>query len=331
MFKMYTKVLISLLVCLSLVLTTVKSSNHNEASAVSSLTQPIIIMYSLLTQKDVNQYEEMSGSLAHKYYYFQQLNTKIALEKEKQMQDKEETKEKVENAVEQNKDKIVQSKPVEKAPQASNSNADKQENAVEENPKKIIYLTFDDGPSPYTLKILESLNNFDMKATFFMLEPNMRTYEKQLHAIIDNGHTPALHGVTHTVSKIYRSEKTVVDEMAKAQSTLMKLTGTGTTLIRTPYGSSPYMKPSYKKAVEDAGFQLWDWTVDSEDWKSKNGEYVKKVINQIENFRYKDRPIVILMHDRKTTAEHLPELLTYLKAKGYSSEVLNQQMTAFHF
>lgn len=321
---MYGKILISLLVCLAIVLSTVKSSKHNEVSAVTSLTQPISIMYSLLTQKDYNQMNEMNGLLAHKYRSLQQLKKKMAAEKDQQIRDKDDTKEEPE------KDAVTDTQPAKETPKPNKANTVKRENDVQST-QKVIYLTFDDGPSPFTLDILDSLNTFSMKATFFMLEPNMRMHQKELHAIIDNGHIPALHGVTHNVSKIYRSEKTVVAEMAQAQSTLIKLTGTGTELIRTPYGSAPYMKPSYKKAVEEAGFKLWDWTVDSEDWKYRNGEYVNKVIQQIENFKYSDRPIVILLHDRKSTAEHLPKLLTYLKDNGYTTEVLNNGLTAFHF
>lgn len=205
---------------------------------------------------------------------------------------------------------------------------DNQKAAIKE---KMIYLTFDDGPSAYTDQIIESLKKFDMKATFFMLEPNMRAYPEQLQAIINAGHVPALHGVSHNTAIIYQSEKTVVDEMVIAQATLKNLTGQFTHLIRTPYGSAPYMKPSYKQAVEEAGFQLWDWTVDSEDWKYRNGEFVIRVIQQLENFQFKERPLVILLHDRKSTAEHLPDLLTYLKAKGYETELLNEQLTAYHF
>ena len=194
-----------------------------------------------------------------------------------------------------------------------------------------MYLTFDDGPSAYTSDILEKLSSYDMKATFFMLEPNMRAYPDKLNEIIAKGYVPALHGVTHKASLIYRSEQTVVDEMKQAQETLLNLTGQVTNLIRTPYGSAPYMKPSYKEAVKNAGFQLWDWTIDSKDWKYQNAKYVSNVIDQLEHYKYHESPIVILMHDRKTTAEHLPMLLDYLQAHGYETETLNESLTSYHF
>ncbi|WNS73811.1 polysaccharide deacetylase family protein [Bacillus sp. DTU_2020_1000418_1_SI_GHA_SEK_038] len=318
------KLLISIMVCLTLVFATVNSNNHSEALAVSSLTQPINIMYSLLTKRHFDHIDEMNGSMNNKLQAYYTLKKKLAQEQNKQPLDDQEVKNKPE---EHDPAQSIKTSNLEE--NGSVKHEDSQKN--QQNEQKVIYLTFDDGPSAFTLDILQTLNTYNMKATFFMLEPNMRAYPKELDAIIKNGHIPALHGVTHNVAKIYRSEKTVVNEMAIAQATLMKMTGTGTSLIRTPYGSAPYMKPSYKEAVEAAGFHLWDWTVDSEDWKYKNGEYVDRVIGQIEQIQHNDKPIIILLHDLRTTAEHLPALLTYLQTNGYQAEVLNEQLSAFHF
>lgn len=304
---------------MTFVFTTGSTNYHSEALAVSSLSQPINIMYSLLTKSNFDHNDEMNGYVNNKIQAFYILKKKM--DQEQEVRNNPENHDPVENDKSNAETNL------------KDNGSSKQENSQikQQNEQKVIYLTFDDGPSAFTSDILQTMNTFDMKGTFFMLEPNMRKYPEELQAIIDNGHVPALHGVSHNVSKIYRSEKTVVDEMTIAQATLMKMTGTGTSLIRTPYGSAPYMKPSYLKAVEAAGFQLWDWTVDSEDWKYRNGEYVERVIQQIENFKYKDRPIVILLHDRKSTAEHLPSLLTYLQTNGYKAEILNEQLSAFHF
>jgi peptidoglycan/xylan/chitin deacetylase (PgdA/CDA1 family) len=53
--------------------------------------------------------------------------------------------------------------------------------------------------------------------------------------------------------------------MDQTRSTLKSITGLDSLLIRTPYGSAPYMTPEYKKAVADHGYLLWDWNVDSRD------------------------------------------------------------------
>jgi len=321
------KMVISFFVLMVLVLYTFEPGSKTEVLAISVKKQPINIMYSMLMDGNVSEFEEMNG-LALRYYRTLKSGKFYAAKNHETFEGKDVNYDPAANK-EVNEDN-------EKSNHSSSSAEKPKEEKAQEpvnqqiNLKKV-YLTFDDGPSAYTSSILEALNARGMKATFFMLEPNMNKYPDQLKQMIGQGHVPALHGVTHDAAKIYRSEKTVVAEMSQAQATLMKLTGSATTLIRTPYGSSPYMKPSYIEAVEKAGFQLWDWTVDSRDWQYRNGEFVGQVINQIEHFKFKDRPIVILMHDRNSTAEHLPRLLDYLTAHGYETELLSQQLTAFHF
>ncbi|WP_051348527.1 polysaccharide deacetylase family protein [Peribacillus kribbensis] len=194
---------------------------------------------------------------------------------------------------------------------------------------KVIYLTFDDGPSRDTLKLIDTLNAYGVKGTFFMLEPNMRSYPGTISALKKNGEVLGLHGVTHDAKKIYRSPQTVVTEMTAAQNTLRKMTGIKTNLIRTPYGSSPYMKPDYMKAVNNAGFKLWDWTIDTNDWRYKNGEFVSKTIKDLEHYPYRTAPRILLMHDKQTTIAHLGELLICLKKNGYSFGLLNEGMKPY--
>lgn len=324
------KVIISVLVCIALVTIILQPGSNNEALAVSTFKQPINIMYSFMSQRNYDQNDEMNGSIYH-YFRSLQLKKKEAAKAENvetnemNKSDKEiEAEFEVINKEKENNDKQVFSE------NADNEAVIEEQSNLEVNLNKV-YLTFDDGPSAYTTSILETLDSFGMKATFFMLEPNMKKYPNELNQIINEGHIPALHGVTHDVSKIYRSEQTVVDEMTQGQETLLNLTGTLTHLIRTPYGSAPYMKPSYKEAVHAAGFLLWDWTIDSCDWKYKNGEFVGQVIQQMEHYRYKSSPIIILLHDRKSTAEHLPSLLKYLQSHGYETEVLNEKLSAYSF
>lgn len=281
-----------------------------EALTVFTVNQPIHIMYSLMMVHQDLQIDRNNNPINP---YIHTISDNVL------------------SKIPQRTQRVKQDKPPKSLETKTSDEEKKQDTPTIENNTKTIYLTFDDGPSPYTSTILELLSSYNMKATFFMLEPNMRTYPEKLFEIIEEGHAPALHGVTHNVSKIYRSEQTVVDEMNTARQTLLDLTGSVTHLIRTPYGSAPYMKPTYKEAVKNAGYQLWDWTIDSEDWKYQSNEYVSRVIAQLENYKYPDSPIVILLHDRKSTAEHLTSLLEYLKANGYQSEILTEKLISYHF
>lgn len=197
--------------------------------------------------------------------------------------------------------------------------------------KKTAYLTFDDGPGPYTNQILDILDKNDVKATFFMLEPNMRKYPKAVKRLVEEGHIPAMHGVTHQVKKFYKSKESVLNEMNAGKNYIKKLTGYDADLIRTPYGSAPYMKKEYMTAVKNAGFMLWDWNVDSLDWKYKDARFVQTVKKQVLSLEKKGESPVILMHDRKETMKHLPEVLKFLKERGYKFQVLDDSLQPIQF
>ncbi|WP_341356968.1 polysaccharide deacetylase family protein [Rossellomorea sp. y25] len=197
--------------------------------------------------------------------------------------------------------------------------------------EKTVYITFDDGPNENTKAILKVLNQYGAKASFFMLEPNMKKHSEAVRQMVEEGHSVGLHGVTHDVSEIYQSSKSVVGEMVTAQSTLESITGIRSELIRVPYGSVPNMKPEYLTAVKKEGFRLWDWNVDSEDWKFHSGEYVQSVVDQLAYFPYENQSKVILMHEKHTTLAYLDSLLKKLNDQGYNMKTLTEEMDPVTF
>ncbi|SMB83122.1 Peptidoglycan/xylan/chitin deacetylase, PgdA/CDA1 family [Desulfonispora thiosulfatigenes DSM 11270] len=178
--------------------------------------------------------------------------------------------------------------------------------------KKIAYLTIDDGPSYATNELLNLLAEYDVKATFFMLEPRMKQHSDTLNRMVKEGHALGMHGVTHDKNKFYKSKYTVVQEMTQGKEYIKKVTGTDAYLIRVPYGSHPHMKPSYIQAVKEAGFQMWDWNVDTRDWAYKDKRLATKAIEQIKNLQHRNIEPVILIHDMPTTVKNLRPLLEYL-------------------
>jgi len=199
-----------------------------------------------------------------------------------------------------------------------------------ETGEKVIYLTFDDGPASFTTEILDLLEKYNAKATFFMLQPSMKRYPEAIVEMVKRGHQVGLHSVTHDKNKFYASKNSVLSEMGLSQETLESISGVKTPLIRTPYGSVPHMKPEYIRAVNEAGFVMWDWNIDSLDWKLTDGSFVKNTIQQIENFS-KNEPMVVLLHDRQTTLNHLEKLLTYLSTNGYVMKALEWDMKPVQF
>ncbi|WP_062047192.1 polysaccharide deacetylase family protein [Bacillus sp. JCM 19034] len=201
----------------------------------------------------------------------------------------------------------------------------------DEDLRKPVYLTFDDGPSPATSAILDTLQEYDAKATFFMLEPAMRTYPDLVLRTVKDGHAVALHGVTHVTEKFYHSEQSALEEMTTAQETLENITGIQSHLIRTPYGSIPYFTDSFRDVLAESGFKLWDWNVDSIDWILSKDEFVQNVIAQIEKVDEAGNTPIILLHDRSETAEYLSNLLIYLLQNNYRTEIIDEDAEPYSF
>ncbi|WP_049664174.1 polysaccharide deacetylase [Bacillus sp. FJAT-27231] len=184
-----------------------------------------------------------------------------------------------------------------------------------------VYVTFDDGPSPQSASILNTLASYQVKATFFYVEPNIARYGAAANRAAAEGHYLGLHSVTHKVNPLYNSPQSFIGEMDQTNGTLKKVTGQSSVLVRAPFGSSPYLKQPFRDAMAKRGYKLWDWDIDSEDWKY-NASSKARVLQNIQagiaqQKKRGDQHVVILLHEKKITAEMLPQILDYLKKQGY--------------
>ena len=156
------------------------------------------------------------------------------------------------------------------------------EKAKEQNPDlaqtlsqsetKYAYLTFDDGPSENTAKILDFLKANQIRATFFVIgKENMDGIYKR---IVDEGHTLAIHSNTHDYSSIYQSVDTFMEDIDTLANNLEKITGVRPTIMRFPGGSNNTVSNRYGgddlmdqiiETVEESGYTYFDWNVDSMD------------------------------------------------------------------
>ncbi|MEK5582232.1 polysaccharide deacetylase family protein [Paenibacillus sp. FSL P2-0536] len=198
---------------------------------------------------------------------------------------------------------------------------------------KTVYLTFDDGPTATTSTLLDILAKYDAKATFFMIGPNMNQHTTQVKRIANEGHGLALHGMTHRKEKFYASPAAALGEMDNDNAILKKITGQSTTLIRPPYGSKPYFTKTFRDKVLAQGYHLWDWNVDSEDWKYKDASTTiyNSVMNQVHKLQKSQTNPVILMHDQKATLKVLPRILESLKKEGYTFHVISSDLKPLNF
>lgn len=178
---------------------------------------------------------------------------------------------------------------------------------------KVIYLTIDDGPSEYTDKIIKILNKNNVKATFFMINSNMEAYPNQVKNIVKNGNTAGFHSVSHDIHKLYSSSKAAKEEFDVNQETFKKITGQTSKIIRLPFGSKPYTPRSSYNALMGAGYKLWDWTLDTEDWKCTSAQ----IMDHVKNHTDDTDNAILLMHERKQTVAVLDQMIKHLKKEGF--------------
>lgn len=198
---------------------------------------------------------------------------------------------------------------------------------------KVIYLTFDDGPSKHTQQLLDILEQYNAKATFFVVNTG---YSKTMKAIVDAGHAIGMHSVTHDYNEIYASEEAFFNDLYKMQGIIEKATGVKSTLMRFPGGSSnkvskfnPGIMTKLTKAVTDQGFQYFDWNVSSGDaGETKDTDrIVSNVINGIGQKKY----AVVLQHDiYKYSVDAVERILIWGLQNGYTFQKLTPSSPTCH-
>ena len=192
---------------------------------------------------------------------------------------------------------------------------------------KVVYLTIDDGPSEYTDEIIKILNKNNVKATFFMINGNMQAYPEQVKNIVENGNKAGFHSVSHDIHKLYVSKTSAKEEFDTNQATFKKITGQTSKVIRLPFGSKPYTPRASYNALVDSGYKLWDWTLDTEDWRSTSSQ----IMENVKKYSSGSDNVVLLMHERKQTVEILDEMIKYLKSEGFEILPIKQSDEARNY
>lgn len=193
--------------------------------------------------------------------------------------------------------------------------------------EKIAYITFDDGPSKYTSRIMDVLDENNVKGTFFMINNNMIVFKDDVIRMNKEGHGVGFHGVTHDISKLYETEDSAIEEFRTCNRTFYNITGRTSRLVRIPFGSKPYMLENIYKKFTDEGFLVWDWTIDTEDWKSSEDQIVSNILYYA---REKDE-IVILLHENQRTVDCLENIITILKQRGYDIRPITHDVKPKNF
>ena len=200
-----------------------------------------------------------------------------------------------------------------------------------ENPNKVIYLTFDDGPGPYTQELLSILKEYNVKATFFVVNRSNISVIKQMAA---DGHTVAIHSASHNFKSIYASEDAYFADLYKMQGIIKNLTGEVSMLVRFPGGSSNTIS-SFNEGImtrltaqlNELGFRYFDWNVDSNDagGATTREQVVANVIAGVS----KRNMSVVLQHDiKKFSVDAVAEIITWGLENGYTFLPLTENSPA---
>jgi peptidoglycan/xylan/chitin deacetylase (PgdA/CDA1 family) len=190
---------------------------------------------------------------------------------------------------------------------------------------KCIAITFDDGPHPvYTPKILEILEKYDAKATFFMIGQNVKKYENLVKEVHLKGHEIGNHTYTHPdLRKI--SASGFLDEIEETKILIEKITGTAPKLFRPPGG---YLNNDIVNILESQqGIPvLWSWRQDTRDWECPDSDSIVESV--IRNLKDGD---IILFHDfnakNSPTPAALEKILSDLSGKGYKFVTVSELMS----
>ena len=207
---------------------------------------------------------------------------------------------------------------------------------------KVIYLTFDDGPGPYTRQLLDVLKQYNVKATFFVCDKGA-TYNKLMKDIVDEGHAIAIHSATHDYQSIYASEEAFFNDLNKMSDIIYSNTGVRTTLMRFPGGSSnavskfnPGIMTRLTKMVEAQGYQYFDWNVDSDDaGAARTADEVFYNVVHGKNNKWRgceDGKIsVVLQHDiHKYSVEAVERIIQWGLENGYTFLPLDSTSPTAH-
>ena len=207
-------------------------------------------------------------------------------------------------------------------------------NTIKSN--KIVYLTFDDGPGPYTERLLNILDKYDVKVTFFVTHQYPK-YEYLIAEEAKRGHAVAVHSYSHNYNKIYASVAAYKADFNKMNSIIEKQTGQKSNIFRFPGGASNTVSrkacsgckimTQITKAMAADGYYWFDWNVSSgdADGNPSKEKTTRNVINGMKNYSN----AVVLMHDiHKSTVDAIEDIVKYGVENGYTFKVLDSSSPA---
>lgn len=206
-----------------------------------------------------------------------------------------------------------------------------------EDIEKSVYLTFDDGPSERTDEILKILDEYGVKATFFVVGSKDEAGLARLRAITEAGHTLAIHSYTHDYLKIYDSVEAYLEDFNEMYCQIVEATGVAPRIFRFPGGSiNGYNGNVYREIIAEMtrrGFVYFDWNAangDAASTKLQSAEVLAE--NALKGTT--SRRAIVLMHDstaKTTTVEALPAIIEGYRDAGFTFYPLTPETRSITF
>ena len=197
--------------------------------------------------------------------------------------------------------------------------------------EKFVCLSFDDGPSSCTDKILDILAEKEVPATFFVIGPEGELTDERILRILKEGHEIGLHSFCHDYGKIYSSADSFLCDLNEEQSWISSVTGKKCSVFRFPGGSANSHADkgtikAIKKEMSRRGFVWFDWNADGEDSIHKYISAEEIAANVFRCAKDKNE-VVVLLHDaagHSATVEALPIIIDGFIEQGYSFRLLSE-------
>jgi len=208
--------------------------------------------------------------------------------------------------------------------------------------EKVVYLTFDDGPSKNTIKILDILKNYDLKATFFINRIDSDAKKEICKRIIDEGHSIGNHSYSHNYKKIYSSVAAFFEDLIQLEDILYKEFKIRPKLTRFPGGSDNKVSWKYGgkeitykiiDELNERGYKFCDWNTSVRDTEKVSVEK-QDMIDSVLYDAKKMPVLVILMHDtnpKKDTVEILPTIIKDLIGMNYEFKPMDENSYVVQF
>ncbi|MEC0208943.1 polysaccharide deacetylase [Paenibacillus ehimensis] len=198
--------------------------------------------------------------------------------------------------------------------------------------KPTVYLTFDDGPSKLTPKVLDILREEDVRATFFVLGEQVQERPNIAKRIVEEGHALGNHTYNHVYRELYSDFRAFWEQVQKTENILLETTGVRPRFIRAPGGTSGNFDAFYFYYLGQAGYEIYDWSIDSEDAR-RPGMTADRIVRTVEKGPF-GKEVIVLMHDgsgHDETVKALPRIIKLFKEKGYAFASLTPEVKPVQF